>query len=68
MRPTLEALVTQFNDGGWPAHVEGDAVHRAVQRAERRATALERSTASAFDKVIGVATAEPHGATRWRFV
>jgi hypothetical protein len=65
-RPTLDALVEVYNDGGWPAAVEGDAFIApfSAPSAGPPPWKLYRLT---FDTVIGVASAEPHGATTWRF-
>jgi hypothetical protein len=65
-RPTLEALVKKFNAGGWPATVEGDAV-TAPFSAPSAGPPPWDVYRFRFEKVIGVATAEPWGATRWRF-
>ena len=63
---TLEAVAKIYNDGGWPATVEGDAFTAPFNApsAGPPPWQLYRFT---FDKVIGVATEEPYGATRWRF-
>jgi hypothetical protein len=65
-RSTLDAVVKRFNAGGWPATVEGDAFTApfSAPSAGPPPWNLYRFT---FEKVIGVATAEPYGATRWRF-
>jgi len=63
---TLEAVAKIYNEGGWPATVEGDAFTAPFNApsAGPPPWQLYRFT---FDKVIGVATEEPYGATRWRF-
>jgi hypothetical protein len=63
---TLEAVVKLYNAGGWPAEVEGDAFTApfSAPSAGPPPWQLYRFT---FDKVVGVATEEPYGATRWRF-
>jgi hypothetical protein len=63
---TLAAVAKIYNDGGWPATVEGDAFTAPFNApsAGPPPWQLYRFT---FEKVIGVATAEPYGATRWRF-
>jgi len=66
-RPTLDALVPKFNAGGWPATVDGDAV-TAPFSAPSAGPPPWYVYRFRFGKVIGVATAEPYGATRWRFV
>ena len=65
-RPTLEALVKKFNAGGWPATIDGDAV-TAPFSAPSAGPPPWYVYRFRFDKVIGVATTEPYGATRWRF-
>ena len=64
--PTLEALAARFRDGGWPVQVEGDAFTApySAPSAGPPPWNLYRFT---FHTVFGVGTAEPHGATRWRF-
>jgi hypothetical protein len=65
-RPTLERVVAVFRSGGWPAEVEGDAFTAPFNAPSAGPPPwhLYRFT---FHKAIGVATAEPYGATRWRF-
>jgi hypothetical protein len=65
-RPTLERVVAVFRTGGWPAEVEGDAFTAPFNAPSAGPPPwhLYRFT---FRKAIGVATAEPYGATRWRF-
>ena len=65
-QPTLERLAQLFRDGGWPAQVEGDAFTApySAPSAGPPPWNLYRIT---FHAVFGVATAEPYGATRWRF-
>jgi len=65
-RPTLDALVKKFNDGGWPATVEGDAF-TAPFSAPSAGPPPWQLYRLRFDAVFGVAGAEPHGATKWRF-
>jgi hypothetical protein len=64
--PTLERLAGLYRDGGWPAEVEGDAFTApySAQSAGPPPWYLYRFT---FHTVFGVTTAEPYGATRWRF-
>jgi hypothetical protein len=38
--PTLEAIAALYREGGWPVQVDGRRVHCAVQRAQRRPTAV----------------------------
>ena len=65
-REILERAVTKFREGGWPAEVHGDAVTApfSAPSAGPPPWHLYRFT---FRTVFGVAGAEPHGATRWRF-
>jgi Pyridoxamine 5'-phosphate oxidase len=63
---TLEALAQIYRDVGWPAEVEGDAF-TAPFSAPSAGPPPWQLYRFAFHTVIGVATAEPHGATRWRF-
>jgi hypothetical protein len=63
---TLEALAAHYREGGWPAEVEGDAFTAPFSAPSAgpppwHLYRLDVHTA------FGVATAEPHGATRWRF-
>jgi Pyridoxamine 5'-phosphate oxidase len=63
---TLERLAAVFRDGGWPAEVDGEALTApfSAPSAGPPPWELYRFT---IDTAFGVATAEPHGATRWRF-
>jgi hypothetical protein len=65
-RATLEAVVARYQAGGWPAEVEGDAFTApfSAPSAGPPPWQLYRFT---FHTAFGVATAEPYGATRWRF-
>ncbi len=63
---TLERLVKQYNEGGWPASVDGDAFtapYSAPSAGPPPWYLYEFTPKRAF----GVAGAEPHGATRWDF-
>jgi hypothetical protein len=64
--PTLERLATLYRAQGWPAEVEGDAFTApySAPSAGPPPWHLYRFT---FHTATGVATEEPHGATRWRF-
>jgi hypothetical protein len=64
--PTLERLAARCREAGWPVQVEGDAFSGpfSAPSAGPPPWQLYRFT---FDTAIGNATAEPHGATRWRF-
>jgi hypothetical protein len=63
---TLEAVAARYREGGWPATVEGDAFTApfSAPSAGPAPWALYRLDVA---RVFGVATAEPYGATRWRF-
>ena len=65
-RPTLERLGRRYRELGWPAEVEGDGFTApfSAPSAGPPPWHLYRFT---FHTAFGVATAEPHGATRWRF-
>ena len=64
--PTLEALAAVYRKGGWPVEVDGDrfTAPYSAPSAGPPPWHLFRVTAHT---VFGVASAEPHGATRWRF-
>lgn len=65
-RPTLEQAAGLYREGGWLAEVEGDAFTApfSAPSAGPPPWHLYRFT---FHAAFGVATAEPYGATRWRF-
>ncbi|MBX6342492.1 MAG: pyridoxamine 5'-phosphate oxidase family protein [Thermomicrobiaceae bacterium] len=65
-RPTLEEVARRYREGGWPARVEGDALTAPFNAPSAGPPPwhLYRFT---FHTAFGVATAEPYGATRWRF-
>ena len=65
-RPTLEQVVAIYSGGGWPAQLDGDAFTApfSAPSAGPPPWHLFRFT---FHTAFGVATAEPYGATRWRF-
>lgn len=65
-KPTLEKLAQLYRDSGWPAEVEDDAFTApfSAPSAGPPPWYLYRFS---FHTVFGVATVEPHGATRWRF-
>lgn len=63
---TLERIAAGYRAGGWPAQVENDAL-TAPFSAPSAGPAPWHVYRFTFDTVIGVATTEPHGATRWRF-
>src|SRR5258708_2585387 len=63
---TLERLASVYRDQGWPAEVSGDAFTApySAPSAGPPPWHLYRFT---FHTVVGLSTAEPNGATRWRF-
>lgn len=63
---TLERIAAGYRAGGWPAEVEADALTAPFSAPSAGAPPwhVYRFT---FHTVVGVATAEPYGATRWRF-
>jgi hypothetical protein len=63
---TLEQVAAGYRAGGWPAQVDGDAFTApfSAPSAGPPPWYVYRFT---FRTVIGVATSEPYGATRWRF-
>jgi hypothetical protein len=62
----LTAVVKKFHDGGWPAEVKDGRIVAAYSAPSAGPPPwdLYRFT---FDTAVGVTTAEPYGATRWRF-
>jgi hypothetical protein len=65
-QPTLAEAARRYRAGGWPAEVAGDALTApfSAPSAGPPPWLLYRFT---FHTAFGVATAEPNGATRWRF-
>jgi hypothetical protein len=63
---TLERLAGRYRDGGWPAEVDGDAF-TAPFSAPSAGPPPWQLYRLALHTAFGVATAEPYGATRWRF-
>jgi hypothetical protein len=63
---SLEKLAARYREGGWPVEVEGDGFTApfSAPSAGPPPWYLYRFR---FDTVFGVATAEPYGASRWRF-
>jgi Pyridoxamine 5'-phosphate oxidase len=64
--PTLQRLAERYDALGWPATVENGAFtapYSAPSAGPPPWNLYEFTPTAAF----GVATAEPHGATRWRF-
>jgi len=62
----LKAVTALFREGGWPAQVEGDAI-TAPFSAPSAGPPPWHLYRCVFQTVVGVATEEPYGATRWRF-
>ncbi|HEV8670189.1 MAG TPA: pyridoxamine 5'-phosphate oxidase family protein, partial [Candidatus Limnocylindria bacterium] len=62
----LGTVAREFHDGGWPCEVKDGRLVApySAPSAGPPPWDLYRLT---FDTVVGVAGAEPHGATRWRF-
>jgi hypothetical protein len=63
---TLERIAAVYREIGWPTHVEGDAF-TAPYSAPSAGPPPWHLYRLALHTAFGVATAEPHGATRWRF-
>ena len=63
---TLQRIVAVYREVGWPAEVDGDAFTApySAPSAGPPPWHLYRFT---IQTGFGVATAEPHGASRWRF-
>jgi hypothetical protein len=64
--PTLERLAERYDAQGWPATAKDGAIvapYSAPSAGPPPWDLCEFTPTTAF----GVATAEPHGATRWRF-
>jgi hypothetical protein len=65
-QPTLDAIAARFREDGWPAEVSGDALV-APYSAPSAGPPPWHLYRLDYDRVYGVATAEPYGATRWSF-
>jgi hypothetical protein len=63
---SLNLLASVYRAGGWPAEVQGDAF-TAPYSAPSAGPAPWHLYRFQFHTAFGVATAEPYGATRWRF-
>jgi hypothetical protein len=63
---TLEGVAARYREGGWPAEVEADAL-TAPFSAPSAGPPPWYVYRLVFHAVFGVASAEPNGATRWRF-
>jgi hypothetical protein len=64
--PTLDRLAALYRKGGWPAQVDGDAF-TAPFSAPSAGPPPWHLYALTVRAAVGVATAEPYGATRWTF-
>jgi Pyridoxamine 5'-phosphate oxidase len=64
--PTLERIASRFREGGWEPAVAGDGF-TAPYSAPSAGPPPWFLYRFSIDTVVGVAGAEPHGATRWRF-
>ena len=65
-QPTLEAVAAGYREDGWPVEVEGDAFTAPYSAPSAGAPPWHLYRLN-FHTAFGVATAEPNGATRWRF-
>ncbi|MFO7322970.1 MAG: pyridoxamine 5'-phosphate oxidase family protein [Chloroflexota bacterium] len=65
-QPTLERLAQLYREDGWPVEVQGDAF-MAPYSAPSAGPPPWYLYRFVFHTAFGVATAEPFGATRWRF-
>ncbi|MBE8524810.1 pyridoxamine 5'-phosphate oxidase family protein [Amycolatopsis sp. H6(2020)] len=63
---TLERVAAVYREGGWPATVE-DGGFNAPFMAASAGPAPWHLYRLTLHRAFGVATAEPHGATRWDF-
>ncbi|WP_370948094.1 pyridoxamine 5'-phosphate oxidase family protein [Amycolatopsis sp. cg5] len=63
---TLERIAAVYRSGGWPASVDGDAF-TAPYSAPSAGPAPWHLYRLTLHTAFGVATAEPHGASRWDF-
>ncbi|MGH2491885.1 MAG: pyridoxamine 5'-phosphate oxidase family protein [Candidatus Limnocylindria bacterium] len=65
-RATLDRLAKEYAAQGWPATVSGDALTAAFSAPSAGPPPWDLYVVTA-KTAFGVATAEPNGATRWRF-
>jgi hypothetical protein len=63
---TVADLAARYRDGGWPAQADGDAL-TAEYSAPSAGPPPWHLYRFAVGTAVGVATAAPYGATRWRF-
>ena len=59
-------VARRYREGGWPAEVEGEAFTAPFSAPSAGPSPWQLYRFS-FHTAFGVATAEPNGATRWRF-
>jgi len=64
---TLERLAAIYRTGGWPASVDGEAL-TAPYSAPSAGPAPWYLYRLTLHTAVGVASAEPYGATRWDFI
>jgi hypothetical protein len=64
--PTLEAVAAVWREGGWAAEVSGDGIVAPYNALGTGPPPWQVYRVNAHT-ALGVATAEPYGATRWRF-
>ncbi|MEU3271036.1 pyridoxamine 5'-phosphate oxidase family protein [Saccharomonospora sp. NPDC006951] len=64
--PTLERLAAAYREGGWPATVEGEALTAPFSAPSAGPPPWHLYRLN-LHTAIGVASAEPYGATRWDF-
>lgn len=62
----LEPVAAIYRELGWPAEVVGDSL-TAPYSAPSAGPPPWQLYRFSFQTVVGLSTAEPHGATRWRF-
>ena len=65
-RDSLEKLATAYRSQGWPAEVDGEDF-TAPYSAPSAGPAPWHLYVLDAEVAFAVASAEPHGATRWRF-
>jgi hypothetical protein len=63
---TLRRVAAHYRGNGWPAEVDGDAFTAPYSAPSAGPPPWHLYTVSVH-AAVGVATAEPDGATRWRF-
>lgn len=63
---TLEKVAAYYRETGWPAQVDGDGFTAPFSAPSAGPPPWHLYRLN-FHTAFGVGTAEPHGATRWRF-